>query len=179
MLAHFLLEDEQDYETIKNSYDYYEKITTHDSSLSYSIFSIMAAKLGYKEKAYCYFDETARLDLENRHGNTKDGLHLANMGGAWMSIVFGFAGIRIKESGLCFAPSLPNQWTLLEFHIQYQGRLIRIHMEEHVVVYQVVDGEDITITHYGKPIFLREREGNGWLDKGTGPGVASISLGGT
>ena len=64
----------------------------------------MAAKLGYKEKAYCYFDETARLDLENRHGNTKDGLHLANMGGAWMSIVFGFAGVRIKESGLCFCP---------------------------------------------------------------------------
>ena len=66
VLAHFLLEDEQDNEIIKNSYDYYEKITTHDSSLSYSIYSIMAAKLGYKEKAYCYFDETARLDLENR-----------------------------------------------------------------------------------------------------------------
>ena len=168
VLAHFLLEDEQDDETIKNSYDYYEKITTHDSSLSYSIFSIMAAKLGYKEKAYCYFDETARLDLENRHGNTKDGLHLANMGGAWMSIVFGFAGVRIKESGLCFAPSLPNQWTLLEFHIQYQGRLIRIHMEENVVVYQVADGEDLIITHYGKPIFL-EKGKEIVVDKGTGP----------
>ena len=47
-----------------------------------------------------------------------------------MSIVFGFAGVRIKESGLSFSPSLPDQWTLLEFHIQYQGRLIRVHMEE-------------------------------------------------
>ena len=156
VLAHFLLEDEQDDETIKNSYDYYEKITTHDSSLSYSIFSIMAAKLGYKEKAYRYFYETARLDLDNLHGNTKDGLHLANMGGTWMAIVFGFAGVRIKESGLSFAPSLPDQWTLLEFHIQYQGRLIRVHMEENLVIYQIADGEDMTITHYGKPIFLEK-----------------------
>ena len=115
VLAHFLLEDEQDDETIKNSYDYYEKITTHDSSLSYSIYSIMAAKLGYKEKAYGYFDETARLDLENPHGNTKDGLHLANMGGAWIAIVYGFAGVRMKESGLSFAPSLPDQWNCWNF----------------------------------------------------------------
>ena len=73
-----------------------------------------------------------------------------------MSIVFGFAGVRIKESGLSFSPSLPDQWTLLEFHIQYQGRLIRVHMEEHVVIYQIVDGEDMTITHYRKPIFLEK-----------------------
>ena len=59
VLAHFLLEDEQDFETIKNSYDYYEQITTHDSSLSCSIYGIMASKLGYKEKAYNYFTETA------------------------------------------------------------------------------------------------------------------------
>ena len=46
---------------MKNSYDYYEEITTHDSSLSSCVFSIMASKLGYKEKAYKYFNETARL----------------------------------------------------------------------------------------------------------------------
>ena len=62
---------------------------------------------------------------------------------------------RIKENGLCFAPSLPDQWTLLEFHLQYQGRFIRVHLEQDVVNYQVVDGEDISITHHGKPIFLQ------------------------
>jgi len=68
-------------ETIRRSYDYYEGITTHDSSLSTCIFSIMASKVGYTDKAYEYFTETARLDLDNTHGNTRDGLHLANMGG--------------------------------------------------------------------------------------------------
>jgi alpha,alpha-trehalose phosphorylase len=154
VLSHFLLEDEQDLETIKNSYDYYEKVTTHDSSLSYCVFSIMASKLGYKEKAYRYFNETSRLDLDNTHGNTKDGLHLANMGGTWLAIVFGFAGLRVKESGLSLSPSLPEEWTSLQFQLQYQNRLLRVHIEKDAVTYQIVDGEDMTITHNGEVISL-------------------------
>ena len=130
VLAHFLLEDEQDFETMKNSYDYYEQITTHDSSLSSCVHSIMAAKLGYYEKAYDYFNETARLDLENTHKNTKDGLHMANMGGTWLAIVYGFAGLRLKQSGLSFAPSLPAEWNSFEFRLQYQGRLLKIRKEK-------------------------------------------------
>src|SRR5690606_24278160 len=118
VLAHFLLEDEQSLETIKHSYDYYEKITTHDSSLSSCIFSIMASKIGYEEKAYHYFRETTRLELDNTHGNTKDGLHLANMGGTWMAIVFGFAGVRIKPDQLSLSPKLPADWEHVQFKLQ-------------------------------------------------------------
>jgi alpha,alpha-trehalose phosphorylase len=156
VLAHFLLEDEQDFQTIKNSYDYYEKVTTHDSSLSYCVFSIMASKLGYKEKAYRYFNETSRLDLDNTHGNTKDGLHLANMGGTWMAIVFGFAGLRVKESGLSLSPSLPEEWTSLQFQLQYQNRTLRVHIEKDAVTYQILEGEDLAITHNGVEISLVE-----------------------
>ena len=154
VLAHFLLEDEQDFETIKNSFNYYEQLTTHDSSLSCSIYGIMASKLGYKEKAYNYFTETARLDLENTQGNTKDGLHMANMGGTWLGIVYGFAGLRVKESGLTFAPSLPNEWNALEFKLQYQGRLLKIHFNRNEVTYLVIDGEGLTIVHNGDSIYL-------------------------
>ncbi|WP_342504845.1 glycosyl hydrolase family 65 protein [Sporosarcina sp. FSL K6-2383] len=149
VLGHFLLEDEQDFETMQNSYDYYEEITTHDSSLSSCVYSIMASKLGYKEKAYNYFNETARLDLDNTHGNTKDGLHMANMGGTWLAIVFGFVGLRVKESGLSFAPALPDEWNSLEFHLQYQGRLLKVHLERDAVSYLVVEGEGLTISHNG------------------------------
>ncbi|MFD2922840.1 glycoside hydrolase family 65 protein [Halobacillus naozhouensis] len=124
VLAHFLLEDEQDFETIRNSYNYYEKITTHDSSLSTCVFSMMAAKLGDLEKAFHYFGDSARLDLDNMHGNTKDGLHMANMAGSFMAIVFGFAGLRIKENGLHFTPKLPEQWSDYSFHVHGQGQLI-------------------------------------------------------
>jgi len=154
VLGHFLLEDEADLETIKNSYDYYESITTHDSSLSYCVFSIMASKLGYKEKAYQYFIETARLDLDNTHGNTKDGLHMANMGGAWLAIVYGFAGVRVKESGLSLQPSLPKEWNSLEFNLQYQGSLIAVKMDKEYVTYSLVEGKSVEIQHNGEDIFL-------------------------
>lgn len=154
VLAHFLLEDEQDLETIENSFNYYEKITTHDSSLSSCVFSVMASKLGYKEKAYEYFRETALLDLENTHGNTKDGLHMANMGGTWLAIVFGFAGLRVKESGLSLAPLLPDDWDSLEFHLQYQNRLIKVNIERNFVAYLLMEGEGMTLSHKGDFIYL-------------------------
>ncbi|WP_372867646.1 glycoside hydrolase family 65 protein [Planomicrobium okeanokoites] len=154
VLAHFLLEDEQDFETIKNSYDYYEAITTHDSSLSSCVHSIMASKLGYPEKAYSYFNETARLDLDNTHKNTKDGLHMANMGGTWLGIVYGFAGLRLKEDGLSLAPVLPAEWNSLQFHLRYQGRVLRFRITREQVSYTVLEGEDLNITHNGEPLFL-------------------------
>ena len=154
VLAHFLLEDEQDLETMNNSYNYYEQITTHDSSLSSCIFSAMASKLGDKAKAYEYFRKTARLDLENTHGNTKDGLHMANMGGTWLAIVYGFAGLRVKESGLLLAPSLPDHWDSLEFHLQYQKRTLNVNVDRSTVTYMLLEGDGLSISHKGEDIYL-------------------------
>lgn len=147
VLAHFLLEDYQDLDTIQKSYDYYEEITTHDSSLSPCVFSIMASKLGYDEKAYDYFIETARLDLDNTHGNTKDGLHMANMGGTWLAIVYGFAGLRIKETGLSLEPSLPEQWEEIEFHLSYQQNLLHVKYNQVVATYHLVEGDQLSFKH--------------------------------
>lgn len=104
VLAHFIYEDAQSIETIRKSFDYYEKITTHDSSLSTCIYSIVAAKLGDVDKAYDYFGDSAKLDLFNLHHNTRDGIHTANMGGNYMAVVYGFGGLCLKESGIWFAP---------------------------------------------------------------------------
>ncbi|MFG6119390.1 glycoside hydrolase family 65 protein [Thalassobacillus sp. B23F22_16] len=145
VLAHFLLEDYSDNETIRNSYDYYEAITTHDSSLSSCVYSMMAAKLGNIEKAYHYFEETARLDLDNTHGNTKDGLHMANMGGTWMAIVFGFAGLRIKEDGLHLSPQLPEQWESYAFHLHDHGSAIKVQVSWEGVELEVVEGDSVEL----------------------------------
>lgn len=158
ILAHFLLEDGHDLEAIRRSYDYYEKVTTHDSSLSYCVFSIMGSKLGYDEKAYDYFNKTARLDLDNTHGNTKDGLHMANMGGTWLAIVYGFAGLRIKEEGLSFSPTLPEKWNKLSFHLQYQSRLIKVALTSGDVTYTLVEGDSLTIKHDGRDVCLSTSE---------------------
>ncbi|WP_153126824.1 glycoside hydrolase family 65 protein [Peribacillus tepidiphilus] len=158
VLAHFLLEDEQDFSVIKDSFDYYEKVTTHDSSLSSCVFSIMASKVGYYDKAYDYFIETARLDLDNTHGNTKDGLHMANMGGTWMAIVFGFAGLRIKESGISFHPSIPRQWESFTFTLQYEGRLLRVSIGKNSAIFQLEEGEDLLVKIYDKEYQVKIQE---------------------
>lgn len=156
VLAHFLLEDEQDASVIKSSYDYYEKVTTHDSSLSSCVFSIMAAKTGNMEKAYDYFIETSRLDLDNTHGNTKDGLHMANMGGTWMAIVHGFAGLRVKESGLSFAPAIPQQWEGYQFSIQYEGRHVEVMIDSSSARFSLISGPELVFHIYGNPYTLGE-----------------------
>lgn len=156
VLAHFLLEDEQDLETMKNSYDYYEKITTHDSSLSYCVYSIMAAKLGYHEKAYNYFIETARLDLDNTHGNTKDGLHMANMGGTWLAIVYGFAGLRVKEGGISFAPFVPEKWEGYSFVVHYQDRKLKLELTKKELHISLLEGEELEVTVFDEPLVVEK-----------------------
>ncbi len=126
VLAHFLLPGIAASGTIRKSYEYYERITTHDSSLSYAVFSAMAARLGDAEKAYRYFAETARLDLDDRHGNARDGIHAANMGGAWLAIVFGFGGFQPLGDAVALEPVLPARWRSLSFRIAYRGRSIRV-----------------------------------------------------
>lgn len=154
VLAHFMIEDEVDYETIKNSYYYYEKITTHDSSLSSCIFSIMAMKIGEIDKGYNYFIESARMDLDNTHKNTKDGLHMANMGGTYMAIVFGFAGLRIKENTLILNPKIPAKIGSYKFNIRYQGRTISVYVEKDNYNIELLEGDTIKIIVNGKEVIL-------------------------
>ncbi|HYE10583.1 MAG TPA: glycosyl hydrolase family 65 protein, partial [Patescibacteria group bacterium] len=147
VLAHFLLEEYTDLDTMKKSFDYYEKITTHDSSLSSCIYGIMASRCGYHEKAYEYFMESVRMDLDDTHGNTKDGLHMANLAGSCLAIINGFAGYRIKESGISIAPIVPKQFEGYRFRIHYSGTWLEIKVKETICV-KLIRGNPIKITIY-------------------------------
>lgn len=156
VLAHFILEDYQKLSTIRSSFLYYEKVTTHDSSLSTCIFSIMAAKLGMVEKAYEYFGESAKLDLFNTHKNTKDGIHTANMAGNYMAIIYGFAGLRIKESGLYLSPCIPDKWKSFQFRFQYQGTRMEIKVSKEGCLLRRLTGRPVTIHFYGRSVLVED-----------------------
>lgn len=156
VLAHFILEDYQKLSTIRSSFLYYEKVTTHDSSLSTCIFSIMAAKLGMVEKAYEYFGESAKLDLFNTHKNTKDGIHTANMAGNYMAIIYGFAGLRIKESGLYLSPCIPDKWKSYQFRFQYQGTRMEIKVSKEGCLLRRLTGRPVTIHFYGRSVLVED-----------------------
>ncbi len=145
VLSHFLFEEGESEECIRKTYRYYESITTHDSSLSECVFSMMAARIGDPEKAYRYYRRSAALDLEDTHGNTRDGIHAANMGGCWMGVVFGFGGLRIAEKGLSFKPCLPRQWTGYRFTVRWRGTLLSVAVDTNVAAFQTLEGPPLTV----------------------------------
>ena len=152
VLALMLLSDEFALDDKRRDFDYYEAVTTHDSSLSSCIFSIIAAEVGYHQKAYDYFLETARLDLDDTHGNTHYGVHTAAMAGTWLGVAYGFAGMRVVDGALRFAPSLPQQWQHYQFQIQLRGSFLRVRVTPEEVVYTLLDGDGLALTHHGRAL---------------------------
>ncbi|MGI6107838.1 MAG: glycoside hydrolase family 65 protein [Lachnospiraceae bacterium] len=147
VLAHFIREEVTDPDKMKRSYEYYEKVTTHDSSLSTCIFSIMAARLGDLGKARAYLGDSARLDLFNTHKNTKDGIHTANMGGTTMAIIYGFGGLRLSaERGLVLRPRIPEGWKSYSFRFLYRGRKIRVSVTQEKAVISLLSGDPVELT---------------------------------
>lgn len=158
LLAHMLFEDMQTKETIEKSFDYYEKITTHDSSLSTCIFSIIAARLCRRETAYRYFGDSAKLDLFNTHHNTGDGIHTANMGGVYLAVVYGFGGLRVKEQGVFLEPYLPREWKAYRFVFALCSRLISVEVKSNECRLTLLEGQPQKITVYGREIYLSGSE---------------------
>jgi maltose phosphorylase len=124
----FWFEDDFSDDEIKRHFDYYEPFTVHESSLSPCVHSILAAKIGYEKKSYEMYLRTARLDLDDYNNDTDDGLHITSMGGAWMSVVMGFGGIRVKNDRLIFNPFLPNNWKSYSFRIDFRGAHLEVKM---------------------------------------------------
>ncbi|GGD17828.1 glycoside hydrolase family 65 protein [Pontibacillus salipaludis] len=110
----------------KRNYNFYEPMTVHESSLSPCVHSILAAELGYEDKAYEMYVRTARLDLDNYNNDTEDGLHITSMAGSWLSIVHGFAGMRVVDGILHFNPMIPEAWKDYSFKINFRGHLLKI-----------------------------------------------------
>ncbi|MFO7820234.1 MAG: glycosyl hydrolase family 65 protein, partial [Halanaerobacter sp.] len=154
VLALFLLGDQFSLEEKKRDFDYYEAVTTHDSSLSSCIHSIVAAEIGYYEEAYEYFMETARMDLDNYHNNSQHGVHTAAMAGTWMSVVNGFAGMRVYDGALSFAPYLPEEWDSYKFRITFKERRIEVEVKEDEVTYSLIAGSEIEFKHHDEIVTL-------------------------
>jgi len=158
LLLMFLQREKFTKDELKKNYDYYEPITTHDSSLSPAIFSILANEIGYTDKAYKYFMMTARMDLDDYNDNVKDGIHAASMAGTWSAVVNGFGGMRVYTNELHFEPRLPKEWNLLSFNVRYKGRKINIKLTKESVVFALLEGEPIEIYYFDEKILLEKGE---------------------
>lgn len=154
VLMEFLLSKYFNKEDKKSDFNYYEAITTHDSSLSTCIYSIMASEIGYREKAYKYFLDTGRMDLDNNHNNSQYGIHTACMGGTYMSIINGFAGMRMQEGRLYFKPYLPDKWKSYEFKIKVLECNLSILVTPNFTQYTLIYGHKLNFYHNDEIITL-------------------------
>lgn len=163
VLAMFLLGDKFSAEAKKANFDFYDPMTTRDSSLSDCIQGVMAAEIGYLDKAWEYGCSSLFMDLANVSGNTEDGCHLASMGGSWMLLVYGFGGMRDFTGRLSFRPNLPKQLTRLRFPLTIQGQFLKVEIDHKSASYSLCEGSELIISHQdqevrlevGKPVCLK------------------------
>jgi len=158
ILGQLLLGSQFSLEQKKRDYQYYEPITTHDSSLSPSIFSVAASELGYYKDAYYFFKLVTRLDLDNIFGDTHYGVHMANMAGSWLCLVHGFGGMRTDGESLNFNPYLPEGWKFYRFNINYRSNHISVEVKPEVVTYRNIQGGAIEFKHAETIVTLAEGE---------------------
>jgi alpha,alpha-trehalose phosphorylase len=148
ILAMFLLGDVFSPETKKRNFDFYDPLTTGDSSLSSCVEAIIAAQIGDIDKAIRYGMAALLMDLADVGGNVKDGCHIASMGGTWMMLTYGFGGMRDDDGTLSFWPRRPPEDNaVLRFPVIYRGQLLEVEIGLEKVEYALREGERLVIRH--------------------------------
>jgi trehalose/maltose hydrolase-like predicted phosphorylase len=137
--------------------DYYERRMVRDSSLSACTQAVMCAEVGHLELAHDYAYEAALIDLRDLHANTRDGLHMASLAGAWTAIVGGFGGLRDDEGILNVDPALPEGITRLRFRIRWRDFRLIVDANHSDVTYTLSDGTgtELTIRHADEELTLK------------------------
>ncbi len=137
----YFFEDHFSKKELKLHYDFYEPLTVHESSLSPCIHSVLAASLGKVDDAYKFYLRTSRLDLDDYNKEVEEGLHITSMAGTWISVVKGFAGMRVKGNNLFFTPKIPKKWKSYCFNILFREKILRVSISRSSTTFQV-DGKN-------------------------------------
>jgi alpha,alpha-trehalose phosphorylase len=155
ILAMFLLGDVFSPEKKKRNFDFYDSLTTGDSSLSSCVEAIVAAQIGDLDKAFRYGMAALLMDLADVGGNVKDGCHIASMGGTWMMLTYGFGGMRDDDGTLSFWPRRPPEDNaVLRFPVTYRGQLLEVEIGLEKVEYALREGERLVIRHQTEEVEL-------------------------
>jgi alpha,alpha-trehalose phosphorylase len=162
VLALFLQGDRFTVEEKRADFEYYDPITTGDSTLSSVVQSVIAAEVGHRKAALHYFIRSLGVDVLNLHGNTVDGLHIASCGGVWNALVFGFGGMRDHGGRLSFDPRLPEPWPSLRFVVRWHGHRLRVRVTQDRIAFEVDAGsreatvDSVVLTVRGEEVEVRQ-----------------------
>ena len=130
-------------------FEYYDPLTTGDSTLSAVVQSILAAEVGYQDLAHEYFEHAIYVDLGDLHRNASDGVHVASAGGVWTALVCGFGGMRDHDGELSFDPRLPTDWPELSYPLQWHGSQLQITLTADQLLVEVRSGDPVSFSVRG------------------------------
>ena len=140
----YFFEDQFDKASLERHFNFYEPLTVHESSLSPCIHAILAMRLGKKDKAYDFYLQTSRLDLDDYNNELEEGLHITSMAGTWLSIIEGFGGLRVINDQIHINPMLPDAWKAFSFKINFRGTIVKVEASE----------EKISVKHNNKDLII-------------------------
>jgi alpha,alpha-trehalose phosphorylase len=155
VLALLLQGDDFTLEEKLRNFEYYDPLTTGDSTLSAVVQSIIAAEVGYAGLALEYFLSALYVDLADLHANTPDGVHVASTGGIWNALVYGFGGMRDWRGRYTFDPRLPEGWERLEFRFALRGSRIRAELRRESLTFTLEEGEGADLEVRGRAVAVR------------------------
>ena len=154
VLAMFLRGDEFSEEQKRANFEYYDPLTTGDSTLSAVVQAIIAAEIGYCDEAFEHFQKALVVDLADVHGNASDGIHVASTGGVWSALVSGFGGMRDYRGDISFDPRVPAQWGSLTFRMTVRGTHVRVRCDHHELTIANLNGADFECTVQGRDVHV-------------------------
>ena len=152
VLALFLQGDEFTAEQKLRDFEYYDALTTGDSTLSGVVQSIIAAEVGHHQLSQQYFLSSLYVDLADLHRNTADGVHVASTGGIWSALVNGYGGMRDYLGEITFDPRLPADWDELSFRLTIHGTRVRVDLAQNEIVFTVEDGPGAVVGVRGERV---------------------------
>jgi alpha,alpha-trehalose phosphorylase len=158
VLALFLRGESFTAEQKRANFEYYDPITTGDSTLSAVVQSIIAAEVGYHELALRYFYQSLFVDLADLHANACDGVHVASTGGVWSALTYGFGGFRDCKGTFSVDPRLPESWTSLTYRVTLHDARVRVLVEQEQVSLALEAGSEAELTVRGKRVTVTAEE---------------------
>jgi maltose phosphorylase len=114
------------------------------------VHAVLASELKRHGEATGFFGFATRMDLDNYNRNTGEGLHLTSIAAAWITIVYGFAGLRIDGALPALSPSIPAGWERYRFCVRLHGSTLEAEIGRETVRLRVLEGEPARLALYGR-----------------------------
>lgn len=113
-------------EQIPLNISYYQKITSHGSTLSKVVHSWVYAR-SHRDRSWHDFKKALISDFNDiQGGTTSEGIHLGAMAGTVDLIHRCYTGLQFKKGCLYFNPRLPDNVKRIRFRCRYQKHWLEI-----------------------------------------------------